>query len=333
MAAEKQNRFLGALIRMRSLNAFLVFALLYAVFAVFSPGHRFTSSESIGVFLATSSEFNIVALVVGLLMIAGEFDLSVGSILVFTSYVFLTLFKAGLPVLPALLATMGAGGAVGVFNGVITVKARIPSFITTLGGMLMWRGVTLFWSGGLQEGLELPETAFMYRVVAGRVGNLVPAQFLWFVGIAVVIALVVHLHRFGNWVFNTGDNKQAARAMGVDTDAVKIACFVIVGSMVAFAGVMQMFRSGTFSARAGDGWELKAIAASVVGGTALSGGIGSILGVFWGALIISVIENGLIFMRVNYWWTFTIFGVIIISTSLISRYIDRRRAMLGSERC
>ncbi|MFW6181290.1 MAG: ABC transporter permease, partial [Spirochaetota bacterium] len=144
MPQDKQNRFLSVLIRMRSLSAFLVFALLYAVFAVFSPGHRFTSLESIGVFLATSAEFNIVALVVGLLMISGEFDLSVGSILVFTSYVFLTLFKAGMPILPALLCTMGAGGAVGVFNGVITVKARIPSFITTLGGMLLWRGVTLF---------------------------------------------------------------------------------------------------------------------------------------------------------------------------------------------
>jgi simple sugar transport system permease protein len=319
--------------RMRSLSAFLVFALLFAVFSIFSPGHHFIGTENVMVFLSTSAEFNIVAMVVGLLMISGEFDLSVGSILVFTSYVFLTLFKAGVPVLLALAATIAAGGAIGVFNGVITVKAKIPSFITTLGGMLLWRGITLFWSGGLQEGLELPADSLMYRVIAGNIGNLIPAQFLWFVGIALVIGLVVHYHRFGNWVFNTGDNRQAARAMGINTDAIKIICFVIVGCGVAFAGVMQMFRSGVFSARAGDGWELKAIAASVVGGTALSGGIGTILGVFWGALIISVIENGLVFMRINYWWTFTIFGVIIVSTSMISRYIDQRRASMGAERC
>jgi len=101
---------------------------------------------------------------------------------------------------------------------------------------------------------------------------------------------------------------------------------------VAFAGVMQMFRSETFSARAGDGWELKAIAAAVVGGTALTGGMGTMMGVFWGALVIAIIENGLIFMRIQYWWTFTIFGVIIVSTAIISRYFDQRRTMLGAEK-
>jgi simple sugar transport system permease protein len=93
-----------------------------------------------------------------------------------------------------------------------------------------------------------------------------------------------------------------------------------------------MYRASTFSARAGDGWELKAIAASVVGGTALTGGIGSMMGIFWGALVISIIENGLIFLRINYWWTFTVFGVIIVSTAIISKYLEQRRTMIGAER-
>jgi len=120
--------------------------------------------------------------------------------------------------------------------------------------------------------------------------------------------------------------------MGINTDRIKIVCFIVVGAAVAFVAVMQMFRSSTFSARAGDGWELQTIAAAVVGGTALTGGVGSMMGVFWGALVISIIENGLIFMRINYWWTFTVFGVIIVSTAIISKYLEKRRIMMGAER-
>jgi simple sugar transport system permease protein len=328
----RKNRFSGALIRMRSLNVFIIFIILFIVFTVFSPGHRFSSRENMRVFLSTGAEFNIVAIVVGMLMIAGEFDLSVGSILVFSSWNFFVLFNAGVHVLLSLILVLCVGGIVGFINGIVTVKARIPSFITTLGTMLLWRGVTLLWSGGLQEGMDLEQNPLMYRAITGVIGNLIPAQFLWFLGIALVIALVMHFHKFGNWIFTTGDNKMAARAMGINTDRIKIICFTVVGIGVAFVAVMQLFRASTFSARAGDGWELKAIAASVVGGTALTGGIGSMMGIFWGALVISIIENGLIFMRINYWWTFTVFGVIIVSTAIISKVLEKRRIMMGAEK-
>jgi simple sugar transport system permease protein len=323
------NRLINYLIKMRSLNVFFIFLLLFIVFSVFSPGHRFLSKENILIFLAASSEFNIIAIVVAMLMIAGEFDLSVGSILVFCSFTFLKLFDSGMNVLLALIINLGIGSMLGFFNGIITVKTKIPSFITTLGAMLLWRGVTLFWSGGLQKGLELSEIPIMYNAIAGTVGGILSVQFIWFVGIAVVVGFIVHSHKFGNWVISTGDNKLAARAMGINTDRIKMICFTAVGFVVSFAAVMQMFRSGTFSARAGDGWELKAIAASVVGGTALTGGIGSIAGVFWGAMVISIIENGLVFMRVPYYWTFTIFGVVIVSSVLISLLIEKKRLTMG----
>lgn len=328
----RQNRFMGALIQMRSLNVFIIFLLLFIVFAVFSPGNRFISSDNMKVFLATGAEFNIVAIAVGMLMIAGEFDLSVGSILVFASWIFYVFYNAGIPVFLALILTLGGGGVVGFINGYITVKAKIPSFITTLGTMLFWRGVTLIWSGGLQAGMELEQNPIMFKAIAGVIGDLIPAQFIWVLGITLIIALVLHFHQFGNWIITTGDNKQAARAMGINTDRIKIVCFTIVGVAVAFVAVMQMFRASTFSARSGDGWELKAIAAAVVGGTALTGGIGSIMGIFWGALVISIIENGLIFLRINYWWTFTVFGVIIVGTAILSQFIEGRRIMMGVER-
>ena len=330
--AAGKSKIGSALLRMRALNVFIIFVLLFIVFSVFSPGHRFISKENMHVFMSIGAEFNIVAIVVGLLMIAGEFDLSVGSILVFCSWNFYVFYNAGVPVLLALILVLCVGAVVGFINGIITVKAKIPSFITTLGTMLLWRGVTLMWSGGLQAGMELEQYPVMYKAMTGSIGNLVPAQFLWFLLIALVIALVVHFHKFGNWIFTTGDNKMAARAMGINTDKIKIICFMVVGIAIAFVAVMQMYRSSTFSARAGDGWELKAIAASVVGGTALTGGIGSMMGIFWGALVISIIENGLIFLRINYWWTFTVFGVIIVSTAIISKYLEQRRVMAGAEK-
>jgi simple sugar transport system permease protein len=325
---ETGGKFMLIFRRMRAINVFLIFAILFAVFAIFSPGHRFLSADNLEIFLATAAEFTMIALAIGMLMIAGEFDLSVGSVLAFCSYAFVKLFETGLHVLFALILTVIIGMLIGLLNGIITVKSGIPSFITTLGGLLMWRGIVLFWSGGLQKGLELEKIPLMYKVIGGVKLAVVPVQFLWLIGILLLIVFFVHFHRFGNWVYVTGDNKLAAKAMGIHTDRIKIICFMTVGAVVGFVSVMQMFRAGTFSARAGEGWELNAVAASVVGGTALSGGIGTIIGVFWGGLVISIIENGLVLLRIQYWWTFTVFGVIIIASVIISKAIEKRRVVI-----
>ena len=323
--AKKKKSFLVSLIQMRSLNVFLIFLILFLVFSLLSPAHRFISRENLEVFLAFGAEFNVIALAVGMLMISGEFDLSVGSILVFSSFCFLKLFDSGIHIVLAAILTLGIGTLIGLGHGYITVKTGIPSFITTLGAMMFWRGVTLFWSQGFQKPLEAAQHPAFNAAFTGTVAGVIPAQLLWFVGVTLVIAFIVHFHKLGNWIFATGDNKLAARAMGINTDRVKMACFAVVGLVCALAAILQIVRVGTFSSRAGDGWELKAIAASVVGGTALTGGIGSIVGVFWGALIISVIENGLVILRIPYAWTFTVFGVVIVSSVMVSNLIERRR--------
>ncbi len=326
------GRFLGYFIRFRSLSVFFVFLLLCIWFTVRSPGYRFLSRDNMEVFLALGAEFNIVALAVGMLMICGEFDLSVGSILVFCSFVFLRVFDTGAGIFLAVLVTLGVGTLIGLLHGLITVKTGIPSFITTLGGMLFWRGLTLFWSQGFQRPLETSQHPLFNESLTGTVAGFVPIQLLWFLSIAVVLGLLIHFHKFGNWVYTTGDNKQAAKAMGVNTDTIKMSCFAVVGFICSFVAIMQMVRVGVFSSRAGDGWELKAIAASVVGGTALSGGIGSIAGVFFGTLIISVIENGLAVSRIPYSWTYVIFGIVIVSSVVISDLTEQKRLTIGAER-
>ena len=326
----KRRRAVDLFIEFRSLDVFIIFVLLFLTFLILSPGHRFISKDNMDVFFSIGSEFTIVPIVVGMLMIAGEFDLSVGSNLVFCSFIFFKLIDIGVNVCLSSFLTILVGTFVGFSNGFITVKAKIPSFITTLGTMMLWRGVTLFWSQGLQKALELKGNDFFVKIFTGQIAKFLPVQFLWFIIIALLIGILVHFHRFGNWIYTTGDNKQAARAMGINTDMVKVITFSIVGAVIAFVAIMQIVRVGTFTSRAGDGWELKAIAAAVVGGTALTGGIGSIFGVFWGALIISIIENGLVVLRIPYYWTFTIFGVILVSSAIISLYLDKKRLSVGA---
>jgi simple sugar transport system permease protein len=316
---------MGSLRRTRSMSTFIIAAVLFALFSIFSPGKYFATYDNLMIFLSTEAEFAVIALAVGVLMIAGEFDLSVGSVLAFCSLTFIKLLGAGVnPVLALLLAIL-VGMLVGLFHGIITVKAQIPSFITTLGGLMLWRGITLFWSGGLQQGLELEKYPGLYAVIGGAKVGFVPIPFVWLLGITVVAIFFMSYHKVGNWVYVTGDNKLAAKAMGINTDRIKIACFILVGAAVGFVGVMQMFRSGTFTARAGEALELNAVAAAVVGGTALTGGIGSVPGIFWGAMVISLIENGLVMMRIPYWWTFSVFGGIIIFSVIIAKIIEARR--------
>jgi simple sugar transport system permease protein len=316
---------MGSLRRTRSMSTFIIAAILFALFSIFSPGKYFASPDNLLIFLSTEAEFAVIALAVGVLMIAGEFDLSVGSVLAFCSLTFIKLLGAGVNAVLALLLTMLVGMLVGLFHGIITVKAQIPSFITTLGGLMLWRGITLFWSGGLQQGLELEKIPGLYAAIGGAKFGFIPVQFIWLLGITVVAIFFMSYHKVGNWVSVTGDNKLAAKAMGINTDRIKIACFMLVGAAVGFVGIMQMFRSGTFTARAGEALELSAVAAAVVGGTALTGGIGSIAGVFWGAMVISLIENGLVMMRIPYWWTFSVFGGIIIFSVIIAKIIEARR--------
>ncbi|MEA1964075.1 MAG: ABC transporter permease [Candidatus Aerophobetes bacterium] len=304
-------------------SVFLIFIGLLLFFTFFSQ-YRFINPGNIEVLLALGSEFSIIALGVGMLMICGEFDLSIGSILVFCSFIFVILFETGMNLLLAGFIVLIVGALLGLLNGIITVKAFIPSFITTLGMMMFWRGLTLLLSRGYTRPFDPEVSPIFCHILTGKIGG-IPVQVIWFVVFGAALGMFLHFHKFGNWVYATGDNKLAARAMGINTDRVKTICFIIVGILCAFVAMMQIVRVSTFSSRAGDGWELKAIAASVVGGTALMGGRGIMAGIFLGALIISVIENGLVVLRISYFWTYVVFGLVIVFSVLSSRYLERRR--------
>ncbi len=292
------QRFFNRFFSFRASFTLIVFIALLIFFGIFSADHSFFKAANLTAMARLAPDLGVVALGVGLLMIAGEFDLSVASTIPLSSFVFVKLLSWGTPLIFCLLVTFFAGALVGFLNGMIVTKTKLPSFIVTLGTMLFWRGLVFAASRMMPIGIRawLDFGSWIENMFVGSVFGVIPVQILWLLFFAIVLGLLLHFHKFGNWVYVTGDNVTAARAMGVNTDGVKITCYVIVGFLCSFMGMMQNIRIESFAANQGVGFELKAIASSVVGGTVLSGGIGSMLGIFLGTLTIHIIENGLILM-------------------------------------
>ena len=311
-------------VRFRNAGVLAVLLVLVVGAAILTPQHTFIGAANLKLLSSQAPEFGIVALGVGVLMVAGEFDLSVGAVLTFCSFVFAWLLA--LPVNPFVAAgiTLACGAAIGMINGLITVKAKVVSFIATLGAMLSYRGLVQILSGGKMRTVALDQEPVFVQLLTGRLGGIVPVQVLWFILFAVILFFVLNRGRLGNWIYATGDNAMAARAMAVDTDLVKIVCFVIVGSLVAFASVLQTVRVTTFNTHMATGWELQAVAAAVVGGTSLLGGRGSMVGVFLGAVIIMVIDNMIGQARLASEWTYMAFGLVLLAAALLDLAIEKR---------
>lgn len=305
----------------------LIFILIFAFFAIFSPGHRFVDPRNLAAMAKLTPDLGVVALGIGLLMICGEFDLSIASVLPLCSFIFAQLLIAGVNPFLAFLIVIPCGAILGLINGVLVVRTRLPSFIITLSTMMFWRGVLYVVSGLMPISIlrYAPTNSAFVQALTGQIGP-VPVQFAWFVVIAIVLGILLHRGKFGNWVFTTGSNEDAARAMGVRVPLVKMTCYMIVGALCAFAAMMQSARLGSFAATQGIGFELRAIAAVVVGGASLRGGVGSMLGIALGVFIIQIIDNGLILMRVPVFGINTFIGLAVIFFVILNNAINRQFA-------
>jgi simple sugar transport system permease protein len=227
-------------------------------------------------------------------------------------------------IVPFVVLAVGIG--LGLLNGIITVKGRIPSFITTLGTMMLWRGILLGQSGGYPKPLTryLIGNEYFVNVFTGVVGP-VPIQAIWFGIFGLILGILLHFHKFGNWVYATGNNKTGARSMGINTDRVKIICFMIVGFLCAFTAMSISTHLRTSYPLAGHLYEMKAIAGSVIGGASLFGGIGSMPGILLGSLIVQMLENGLILIRLPAIGIQSFVGLATIVFVVINIYTERMR--------
>jgi simple sugar transport system permease protein len=287
-------------------------------FQLYAP--QFLSERNIQNIVGIIPELGLVAVGVTILMISGEFDLSVGSVFAITPMSAVIMTMAGLDPWLAMLIALAVALSIGFVNGWITLTFNIPSFVTTLGMLFVVRSLTVVVSGGFPPPLpsEMPTEIFADRLGAIRY------SVFWFAGIAVMLAGFLHYSNFGNWIYATGGAPQAAQDMGIDTRRVKMTCFMLCSFLAGFAGLIQVFRMRSPLPSLGEGMELQAIAASVIGGAALSGGVGSVLGAIIGTSIIRVIENGLVMARVDANWFRLAVGALTILAVILNIYIRRR---------
>jgi ribose/xylose/arabinose/galactoside ABC-type transport system permease subunit len=293
----------------------------FVVFVVVAP--NFLSGNSITSILAIAAELGIVAVGVTLLMIGGEFDLSVGSVLGLSALSVPLLMSGGLPAILAVMIGFLIAATVGAISGVIVARTLAPSLIVTLGGLFFWRGVVLMLTGGFPVAVKQDDPLFV--LFSSEIYG-VNVSVFWLIAVVLLGSFLLYRTRLGNWIFATGGNPTAARQMGVPTARVKVTLFVIASCLAALAGMIQMTRFGSVDALRGQGVELVAIAATVIGGTRLQGGAGSVWGTAFGVTTLAMIELGLLLAGIpGYFYQATV-GLLLILAVLVNLYIGRGAA-------
>jgi simple sugar transport system permease protein len=322
----------GLLIGRPETGALFGAAAMFVIFAFIAPSSDlFRSRVALAGMLSITAELGIVAMAVTLLMIAGHFDLSVGSVLGFASFIVpYLMLEYGYSVWVAALVALVVAASIGLVNGAVVVTTRIPSFIVTLGTLLIWRGVLLGISGGEPAHVEkqsLLFKIFSYRIESGPFRGY-QVSVLWFLGVMVVLSFVLLRTRFGNWIFASGGNERSARSMGVPVDRVWLVLFVVTALAALLSGLIQVGRFNVVEATRGQNYELQAIAAAVIGGARLTGGYGSVLGAGLGALMIAMIQQGLVLSGVASYWLQVAIGALIIGAVVVNQILGRSRPQL-----
>ena len=253
----------------------LVLLLLeLVVFTAINPS--FLSPLNVSNTLTFTVELGLIALAMTLLMTAGEFDLSVGSVFGFAPVLMWTLFNSGAAgLVVSFLVAMLAAVGIGLFSGFFVTRLKIPSFLVTLGMLLVVRGTALYITDGFPQRTWNAEGHWLATLLVGdfHVGPFrIYASLFWFIAAAVVLGYVLTRTKAGNWIQASGGNAQAARARGVKVERTKVALFVLTAVMAAFAGMISSIRTSAANPNSGTGYELEVIAMVVIGGTVLTGG-------------------------------------------------------------
>ncbi|MBN9219222.1 MAG: ABC transporter permease [Mesorhizobium sp.] len=301
--AEKPKRNYNALFGL-TLLALLV--LLWVILSVATPS--FASANNISNLLRQGSMIAILAVGQTFVIITGGIDLSVGAVVGFATVVTAMLINAGVPVFLAILLTLLVGVAIGLFHGFGIVKMGLPPFIITLATLTSLRGIGLLMTNG--NSISINNDAFQEFSRNSFLG--VPNLFWMVILVGVPAYIFLHHSRWGRYLFSVGSNAEASRLSGVNVQRTIYMAYTLSGLCAAFVGVLLASRIGIGNPTQAEGWELQAIASSVIGGTSLFGAVGSVHGPLLGAFILATINNGANLLNVNAFWQRIITGVLII---------------------
>ena len=309
----KETRRGGA---QQKLWAFASLIVLVAGFSLASP--NFFQVTNIMAILQATSVNGVLAVGVTLIIITGGIDLSIGTLMTFCAVMTgVVLTWAGMPLLLGVLTSIATGALCGLISGTFVAKMKIPPFIATLGMMLMLKGLSLIVTG--TKPIYFNDTPGFSEIAQGSlIGRIVPAfpvpngVLILFI-VSAAVAWILGRTVLGRYTFALGSNEEAVRLSGVNTDAWKMAIYALAGGICGIAGLLIASRLNSAQPALGLGYELEAIAAVVIGGTSLAGGRGTILGTLIGALIMSVLTNGLRVMSVAPEWQTVVTGAIIVA--------------------
>ncbi len=337
-AADSQPKSLGGKIRyelqfIRGRGSFeitIVFIALILVFSVVSlvnpDAFPFLSETNLsGVVTQSIPQLAIFAIAVGILMVAGEFDLSLGFAVTFNAIVFVRFSEIGGAAV-GILAAIVSGMLIALINACIVVFTKIPSFIATLGMGFFWGGASIFINGA--QSAQVPDDiradGSWFSFVFAHDFGFFRSQLIWLILLTVVFWLFLHRHKYGNHIFAVGGNASAARAISIRPGAVKIYSWLIYGFLVGLGSVIYVARIPSVQpgGNATSDFTLMAVAAAVVGGTSLLGGRGSVIGMVVGAALIGVIQNGLILAKAPGFYLQLFVGVTIVIAAIFNRFME-----------
>jgi simple sugar transport system permease protein len=305
---------------------------VYAFFAV-AGGAPFLAPGGSASWLNVASELGIIALLVALVMIAGDLDLSVGSVLAGSSMVLaISSGYYGLPTIVGILLAIGFGVGVGVINGILVTRTNLPSFVVTLATNFAVVGLTLGFTRLLVGSTAVsfqadPWAKFLF-------GELIDGKFetaiIWWVIIALAVGWVLYQSPWGNWIYAIGGDVVSARAAGIPVEKVRISLFAGSGFAAAFVGVLQTCLYNGSQVAMGQSFVFNSIIAVVIGGVLLTGGYGSPIGVILGTLTFAIVNQGIYYTGWNADWASLILGILLLIAVLANNSF-RRMALTGGD--
>ncbi len=298
------------------------FILLWVAFLVLAPD-TFGGDRIYKSFGQTMPQFGIIAMMLTMVIVAGDIDLSFPSVMGLGMVGFVWVWDATDIVFLGVIAAIGVGAAAGLFNGLVITLVGLPSLVVTIGTQFLFRGMTLVLVGGSSFALAATRGDPAREVLVGKPFD-IPMEFVWLLGITILAWVLLNRHRLGGNTYVIGDNAQTARLMGVPIRRTRIMLFVLTGMAAALAGMMLSLQVVNFYPNVGSGLLLPALAAVFVGGTSVFGGRGSIYGTFIGALMIGAIPAGIVASGLTDFWTQAIYGAIILIAISIHAVLQRR---------
>lgn len=306
---------LQSLLRNQAVSLLFILFGIWIVLGILSP-YFFTVSNLFEITLQTAV-IAIIAAGETFVIISGGIDLSVGSVFACSAVVGGLLLQSTNNLFLALLVTVLFGGLIGFVNGTMITKLRVPPFIATLGMMGIARGFALIFSNGI----PIYELGERYRWIGqGKIGNVVPVPTIIVLVVFVLGYMILNYTRFGRFVYAMGSNPEAARLSGINLPLMQLGVFTGAGLLAGLASIIESARLGTVQPAGGNGYELIAIGAVVIGGTSLLGGEGRIFATLVGAVIMTTIRNGLNILGVNAFWQLVVNGLVIIVAVAIDQF-------------